>query len=89
MTSSENGVKARHLVTVLKKLGFRQVSDHGEYGGCYINPKGTFTSVPCADEDVVFPKLFRWILSDAGISEREFFQLLKPGRRARTNAAPE
>ena len=69
-------LKARDLISVLKKLGFNEVRQRGAHI-CFKHPDGRFTLVPRHSGEDVGRGLLRQILREINISPEEFSKSLE------------
>ena len=68
-------LKARNLVSALKKLGFVEVRQKGSHI-CFKHPDGRFTLVPYHGGEDIGRGLLRQILREINVIPEEFLKLL-------------
>lgn len=68
-------LKARDLISVLKKIGFVEVRQKGAHI-CFKHSDGRFTLVPYHSNEDISRGLLRQILREIKISPDEFLKLL-------------
>ncbi len=66
--------KAKTLAKVAKKLGFKKVRQKGSHAR-WQHPDGRATTIPIHGNSEIGGWLFKEILSQLGITEKEFNQL--------------
>jgi predicted RNA binding protein YcfA (HicA-like mRNA interferase family) len=69
-------VTAAQVIRVLEKRGFNLVRQSGSHQ-IYKDVSGKRATVPLHSRKILHPKILRNILSDAGLTEEEFIELLK------------
>ncbi|OYT53880.1 MAG: hypothetical protein B6U72_04650 [Candidatus Altiarchaeales archaeon ex4484_2] len=70
-------VDAKKAEKILKKLGFKLVRQSGSHR-IYKNPEGKRVTLPYHTKRILHPKLLKSILRDAGITVKEFREMLRP-----------
>lgn len=75
MSSRLSTLKARNLISALKKIGFVEARQKGAHI-CFKHPDGRFTLVPYHSGEDISRGLLRQILREIKISPNEFLKLL-------------